>query len=103
MPGVGTLMGPLSVIGDVAESIRQWLCQNGVEMIRAIRKGGRSSGRALVQCDVGVANLFEDQDGYTVGPIPPRFSNDVVPQATEFVLQFGKGIAYIKLGKRRQN
>lgn len=104
MIGDGTLMSPfLEVIGDVAEPISRWLCQNGVEVIRAIRKGGRSSVRALVQSDIGVTNLFEDQDGYAVGPIPRRLSNDVVPQATKFVLQFGKGVVYIKLGKRRQN
>ena len=74
MIGDGTLVSPLlEVIRNVAESISRWLCQNGVEMIRAIRKDGRRSVRALVQSDIGVANLFEDQDGYTVSAIILRF------------------------------
>ena len=40
MIGDGMLMSPFSeVIRDVAGSINRWLCQNGVEVIRAIRKG----------------------------------------------------------------
>jgi len=88
-----------AMTGDGAESIRQRLCQNGVEMIGARGEGSRGCIRALVQSDVSMANLTEDIDGNAVCPTPPRFLNDFVPQGTEFVLQFGMGIAYVKLRK----
>jgi len=59
--------------------------------------------RALVQSDVCLADLTENIGRSAIGATPLRFLNDLVPQGTEFVLQFRKGIAHVKLGKGAQN
>jgi len=86
--------------GYIAESIRPWLCQHGVEIMDVSGEGSRDSIRASVQTDVRVANFTEDMNGSAVGPtIPPSFLDDLIPEDTEIMPQFRKGITYVKLAE----
>jgi hypothetical protein len=87
------------MVGDIADMIRKWLFQSGVEMIGASGESGRGSIRVLVQFDVRMAKLAENLGGSAVRPTPQRFSNNFIPQVAKFVLQFRSGIAYVELGK----
>jgi hypothetical protein len=92
-----------AMTGDVADTIRPWVCQYRVEMISPRGEGSRYSICTSVQSEERVANLTENIDGSAAWPTPPSFSNNFVPQVAKFVLQFRPGTAYVKLGKRRQS
>ena len=86
--------------GDIAESIRLWLCQDRVEMVGMNGERSRGSVRVPVQTDVRVANFTEDINGSAVSPtITPSLINNLIPEGTEIMLQFSTSITYVELAE----
>jgi hypothetical protein len=87
-----------AMTGNVAQWIRCGVTQDAVERIGGTGKRSWGSIGTLMQCDVMMANLFENFDRNAAKHMPPCLLENFVPECTEVMLQSRKGIAYVYLG-----